>query len=391
MPGPTARDPSGRPLRVLHVTATNQRRGAEVFAADLAGALQHDLDQRLVHLRPVAGPTVDFPCPERCLSRATGRLAFVTAIGTLRAEAAAFRPDVVQAHGGEALRLAVVAGLGRRTPVVYRRIGMARPSMLRGWRRRWHRALMGRAAAVACVSEAVRRETAERFDLDPRRVVTIPNAVDPDRLAVSPWAAAAARADLGVPADALLVVSLGALTWEKDPLGMIEVTAERLRTDERARHLFVGDGPLRRPLVERVGALGLGEQVVVAGARDDVGAVLAASDVVLFASRPDGMEGMPATVIEAGLAGRPVVAAAVAGVPEVVVDGATGVLVAPGDRAALASAVAGLLDDPERRRALGAAAADRCRQRFTMEVVAPEYRRLWDGVTRGRVAGRGPT
>jgi glycosyltransferase involved in cell wall biosynthesis len=83
----------------------------------------------------------------------------------------------------------------------------------------------------------------------------------------------------------------------------------------------------------------------VLGSRDDVGDLLAASDVMLLASRIDGMEGMPAAVIEAGFAGVPVVAFAVAGVGEVILDQVTGYLVAPGDITGLVSAIEQILDD----------------------------------------------
>ena len=376
---PDRRPGAAERLRVLHVTASDQRRGAEVFAADLAGRMD-DVEQLVLHLRAVAGSRVMFPCPARHLAAGEGPLGLVGAALRARTEASVFRPNLVQAHGGEALRLAVLAGLGRRTPVVYRRIGMAQPSMRGGWRRRWHRQMMRQAALVVCVSDLVRTETVDVFDLDPERTVTVPNAVDPQRLEPGDRARPEARAALGVGEDGRVVLSVGALSWEKDPLGMLDVTSELLRADGRNRHVFVGDGPLRSRLEERATALGVAGQVVLTGARNDVGAVLAASDVVLFASRT---EGMPATLIEAGLAARPAVAMAVGGVSEVVVDGQTGVVVARGDRAGLRAAVAALLDDPARRRALGEAAAARCWARFTIDVVAPEYRRLWELVAAG--------
>lgn len=370
-----------RSLRVLHVTATTQRRGAEVFAADLIGALD-DVEHRVAYLRPAAGAPLAFPCTMYPLPGRPGPIGLVAAARALRGIVARFRPDVVQAHGGEALRLAVAAGTGRQCPIVYRRIGMAPPPMRTGWRRQWHSWLMGRAATVVCVAEAVREEALERFGLDQQRTVTIANAVSATRLGEEDGGGGGQRAALGLAADARVVLSLGSLSWEKDPLGALDVTAELLRSDPLGAHVFAGDGPLRGALEAKVVELGLEAQVRVVGPRHDVGPLLAAADVVLFASGPDSMEGMPATVIEGGLAGRPVVAFDVAGIAEVIENGVSGVVVGAGDRAALRSAVASLLADPARRRALGAAASVRCSEHFTIEVVAPLYRRVWEQAAR---------
>jgi glycosyltransferase involved in cell wall biosynthesis len=212
------------------------------------------------------------------------------------------------------------------------------------------------------------------FRLPPGRVVTIPNGVDPGRV-VPRRGRAATRAAVGVAADAIVVLSLGALTWEKDPVGHLETTAPLLRRHPGAVHLFAGDGPLRGELAAAAGRLGLAGRVRLLGSRDDVGDLLAASDLMLFASRT---EGMPASVIEAGLAGVPVAGTALAGVPEVVVDGETGLLAAPGDRDGLRAALDRLLGDGELRAAMGQAAQARCRDRFGIAAVAGAYHALYE-------------
>ena len=362
-------------LRVLHVTASDQRRGAEVFAADLIAATGESVAHHVAFAHSMGVQRVDYGCPATALGVRTGAAGVLPGAWALRAIARRFRPHVVQAHGGEPLRLALLAGLGRRPPIVYRRIGTAPAAMLHGWRRQWHRALMGRATTVVCVAEAVRIEAVERLGLDPRRTVTIPNAVDRRRVVASDpaGARAAVRAELDLPADAPVILSLGALSWEKDPLAALAITAPLLDGETGARHLFAGDGPLRAAVASEAGA-----GVVLAGSRPDVDRILAAADVVLFASRTGGMEGLPATVIEAGLAHRPVVAFDVAGLAEVVDDGVTGILVPHADHDRARRAVAGLIADGRRRAELGAAAADRCGRLFTIEAVAPRYRQVWE-------------
>jgi glycosyltransferase involved in cell wall biosynthesis len=366
--------------RVLHVAASDQRRGAEVFAADL---IRHtsEVDHCMLVLRCNHGATVTYPCPTRDIgSGRRGPLGWPRCVRTLRGEVRRFRPDVVLAHGGESFRTAVLGLFGLRIPVVYRRIGMAPDHMRGGWRRQWHEQLIGRATRVVCLADAVRDELTTRFGVPPERALMIPNAVDPARLRGSDLDPADAREQLGLPRDASVILSLAALSWEKNPLGMLEITEPLLRENEQVRHVFAGQGPLRDELVAKVSELGLDNRVVVLGGREDVGRLFAAADLMLFASRVLGMEGMPTTMIEAGLAARPVVAAAVPGVSEVVVDGVTGLLAAPGDVEALRAGVKQLLADRERREALGAAARARCAERFTIEHVAPQYVALWESL-----------
>ena len=260
------------------------------------------------------------------------------------------------AHGGEAFRTAVGASLGSRVPVIYRRIGMAPERMRSGWRRRWHQLLIRRAAKVVCLADVVREELIARFGVAPAATVMIPNAVDPARMQGAKLDRGATRQDLGIAAEDLVILSIGALSWEKDPLGALDITEPLLRSDEKLRHLYAGQGPLRTELEVKIARLHLEDQVIVLGSRDDTGRLFAAADLVLFASDPLGMEGMPTMLIESGLAGRPVVAAAVPGVSEVVVDRVTGLLARPGDRHGLRAALEELLADPEAGAELGAAA-----------------------------------
>jgi glycosyltransferase involved in cell wall biosynthesis len=206
--------------------------------------------------------------------------------------------------------------------------------------------------------------------------VTIPNGVDPRRL-VSTRGRDATRRLLGIPSNAAVVLSIGALTWEKDPLAHVEVGGRLLGEIDGLVHVMVGDGPMRAKVENAIVRQGVRDRVLSLGSRDDVPDLLAASDVVLLASRS---EGMPATLIEAGMAGLPVAAYAVAGVPEVVADGITGLLAAPGDADGLADCVLRLLRDPRARNAMGRAARTRCLTMFDIELIAPQYRAIYEAV-----------
>jgi glycosyltransferase involved in cell wall biosynthesis len=185
------------------------------------------------------------------------------------------------------------------------------------------------------------------------------------------------RAALRIDPSAPVVLSLGALTWEKDPSAHLAVTGAIAARHPGLVHVVAGDGPLRQQAEDRARRLGAAARTRFLGSRTDVADVLAASDVVLVASRT---EGMPACVIEAGIAGVPVAGYALAGVPEAVADGETGLLVTPGDRAALVDAVERLLLDAPLRARLGAAASARCRELFDIRRVAPLYGEVYRAI-----------
>jgi glycosyltransferase involved in cell wall biosynthesis len=370
-------------VRLLHVVATGQRRGAEIFAADLIRALP-GLDHRVAVL---GGPwQVDFGAPVVHLPRGPaipGLRVRAAAIGGLRRIVEAWAPDVIQAHGGDPLKHVLPAARG--TPVVYRRIGWADPRATRGSRRVVYGFLMRRAARVIAVADAVREETVAVFRVPHRRVETIPMGIDPRRVEPTRGREASRRA-LGVPEEVPVVLSVGSLTWEKDPLSHLNVVARAARATAGLVHLMVGDGPLRGA-VERVARETTPDvRVLVLGTRADVGDLYAASDVLVLASRS---EGMPGVVIEAGMAGLPVAAFALAGVPEVVADGATGLLAPGGDLDALAERLVRLLSDRDLRRTLGEASRARCLAEFHIDRVATRYAEVYGALASARVSPAG--
>ena len=376
-------------IRVMHIVATGQRRGAERFASSLVRALGRiGTEQRVVLLRSGDGPHVAFDAPVAVPSRRlllAGVRVDAAAVASIRRANTDFRPDVVQAHGGQALKHALVATAGKGERIVYRRIGDARQFGESRVRERAYAALMRRCARVVAVADALRAELIERFGLDPARVVAIPNGID--RTEFQPGRdRAETRASLGIADDARVVLSLGALTWEKDPIAHLEVVSRVAADRSNVVHVIAGDGPLRPSVEAEVRRLPASDRTRIVGSREDVGDLLAASDVVLLASRT---EGMPASAIEAGMAGVPVVAYRVSGIPEVVIDGETGILAPPGDTSALARALGDVLGDDERRRVLGSRAAAGCRDRFDIGEVARRYLDVYEEVAAAVVVGSG--
>ena len=180
---------------------------------------------------------------------------------------------------------------------------------------------------------------------------------------------------LGIPDGAPVVGNVAALTGHKDHATLLEAAGIVLRRRPEARFVIVGEGPLRRELEARVREGGLAGRVVFAGFRDDVDRLLPAFDVFCLSSH---LEGLGTSLLDAMAFGRPVVATAAGGIPEAVEDGSTGVVVPVRDPVALAQALLALLDDPDRRRRLGAAGRKRFLERFTADRMVEETLRVYE-------------
>jgi glycosyltransferase involved in cell wall biosynthesis len=349
-----------------------------VFARDLVCALAaEDIEQRVVSLHASYASQLEMAAPVAMVGGPVKSAAWMESFRQgrhLSRFARTWRPDVVQAHGGAALVASVLARLD--SPIVYRRIGCAPTQLRHGWRRVVYRQLVHQCRQVVAVAEAVRSDTMTLFGVPSQRITMIPNAIDPTRL-VPGAERRVIRRHLGIRADAHVMLSLGSLTWEKDPLSHVRIAAAVMEQVPNVVHLIVGDGVLRTDVEAAIREKSTDAHFLMLGEHREVADFLAAADVLLFASRPDGMEGMPAVLIEGGFMSLPVAAYDVAGVREVVADGKTGFVVEWGNESGLSDVVVRLLTNADLRHTLGAAARDRCRFRFDIRTVADDYISLY--------------
>jgi len=228
----------------------------------------------------------------------------------------------------------------------------------------------GTNAIIACSQEDVRRMI-ERQGVDAGHVRLVPNGID----GRAPTPGRDVRAELGIAPGSPVVGSVGALRAQKRFDVLLRAAAELARRRPGVRVVIAGEGG-ERPRLEALAAeLGLGDTLLMLGARSDVPDVLQALDVAVCSS---DFEGSPLSIMEYMEAGLPVVAAAVGGVPQMIEDGVHGVLVARRDPHALAAAIDGLLGDPARRRALGDAGRARRRSEFDLGVMVARIERLYE-------------
>jgi glycosyltransferase involved in cell wall biosynthesis len=263
--------------------------------------------------------------------------------------------DVVHAHTAHALSVAALATLRTKTAlVVSRRVDFPLRSNVGT---RWK---YGRAAAIIAVSNAVARVLV-RGGIDAEKIVVVPDGTDVHRLTTP--AASAVLESLGVPAGAPLVVQVAQLVGHKDPLNFVRAMERVHDRVSTAQAVLVGDGPLRSAVEREIGHLGLAGVVHLAGYRNDADALLAAADVACLSSRE---EGMGSVLLDALVFGLPIAATRAGGIPEVIIDGACGVLADVGDPIALGDAISRLLDDRKLAARLGAGAKRRADE-FSVE------------------------
>jgi len=233
---------------------------------------------------------------------------------------------------------------------------------------------LGDRAIAVC--ELARQVEIEQTGISPEKVVTIHNGVDVEQFSEPVLQTTAqVRKTFGIPTDVPLVGSVGRFRPQKGFSDLLTAMVKVRQSLPTTRLLLVGDGELRGELEARARLLGLDDVVTFAGMRSDVPQVLTALDVLVL---PSLWEGLPNAILEAMAAGRPVVATAVGGTPEVVVDGMTGLLVPPRDPPALAEAITHLLDAPDLRYRMGQAGQERVLQHFSIERMVERTQNLYD-------------
>ena len=364
----------GDPLRVLQIYPKGDFfTGAAIQLWDLARGLAARGHHVVVATPP--SPTWATRCRDAGLihvtiamrrpwdPRAAWRLA-----GVIRQQ----RIQIAHAHKGRARTLTLLAGLmGARALLVLNRGVSFRVGRVRrvGYTSR-------RVHAIVAVCRSI-KDGLVTAGVPAGKVSVIYSGTDLERF--HPGAdGAPVRRELGLAAGQVLVTQVGVRSWR----GWHDVLAamrEVVRAYDGARLLFVGAPPPRRPeIAARARAAGLDGRVLVLGHRDDVPAILNASDVVVDASYA-GL-GITGSIREALACERPVVATAVEGMPELVVHGETGLLVPPRDPAALAGAIVKVLADPTAAQAMARAGRKRVETYFSLraklDATEALYRRL---------------
>ncbi|MFN2617709.1 MAG: glycosyltransferase [Thermoleophilaceae bacterium] len=339
--------------------------GAELALANLLGELAPEIE---VTVLGTSAPIVEAIAARRgdCRTTILPGVGDKRDLGPIAAHLRAIRrlrPDVLHANQRSpwSCQYAIAAGLLAPGVRVVSVEHSAIPSQDR-WQRRLRRALMRRVAAHVAVGERAARLVEGYVGLPAGAVRTIHNGI-PDH---GP-----------VPARSLAPAPVVGTITRVDRHKGLDVLLEALRELPQAHAVVVGEGPELAALLERARSSGVGDRLVAPGFDPDPRSALAGFDVFVLPSR---FESFPLSILEAMLAGLPVVASEVGSVPEAVREGETGFLVPPGDAAALAGALRRLLDDAELRTQMGERGRALVRERFTAARMARDYERLYSDV-----------
>jgi glycosyltransferase involved in cell wall biosynthesis len=236
---------------------------------------------------------------------------------------------------------------------------------------------LARADAVTAVCQAVAASLVRDYAVDRGRVRVVPNGTAlPDESEEWP-AARQIRARFGATLRRPLWVCPARLEPQKGQDVLLAALAALRQRDLEFTLALAGEGAERAALEARAAALGVAERVSFLGRVDRIGPLLAAADVVVLPSR---WEGLPLALLEALARARPVVASAVGGIPEVIEHGVSGVLVPPGDAAALADALERVHRQSDAALRLGEEGARRVRESYTWEHVVQRFEAVYDEV-----------
>lgn len=189
------------------------------------------------------------------------------------------------------------------------------------------------------------------------------------------------RKSLGIPEDAPIIGSVGALTVQKGTRYLIEAMPEILKEFPELRYVAVGEGELRKELEELSRNVGVDRNVIFVGARNDIPILLNMFDVFVL---PSLWEGLSQALIEAMASAKPAVATNVDGTLEVVEDGVSGILAPPRNPAALAKAIVGLLKDPQKMVEIGSTGRKRVGRYFSVRTMMKNFENLYDQLASDR-------
>ena len=280
------------------------------------------------------------------------------------------RPDIVHAHDPHGVAMAALAlsmstQVAKPPLVASRRVDFRlRGSALSRWKYR-------QVNCFICASDAI-RQLLIADGVPEACVVTVHEGIDPGRVAAAP--AARLHEELWLPHEAPLVGNVAALVPHKGQRHLIEAAALVVRQEPDARFIIAGEGELRPALERQIKEHHLEKHVLLVGFRPDVLSVHKAFDIFVLSSVT---EGLGTSLLDAMAAARPIVATRTGGIPEVVVDGETGLLVPPRDHQAMADAIARLLNDHELRHRMGDAGLSRVRQKFSAERMVQSTLRVY--------------
>lgn len=366
-------------IRVIHVVQSLDFGGLERVVLSLARSgreLNQDVSVLCLERPGTLAPQAEaLGIPVTCVNKQPGiRWEVVRSIQEVFRQT---RPDVIHSHQIGALLYAGPAAKRERVPGILHTRHLGETGKPMSWLRRLRTFALWRYAGgyadryCCCSQEAV--AAAGLFRLVPRKnLFHVPNGIDTAAFEDVAQFRTVIREQLRIPLDSPVIGTVGRMAEVKQQDVLIRAFAELRPLFPTARLVLVGDGPVRAALERLTDSLALTGAVRFAGYQPHPERFLSAMDVFALTSRA---EGMPLVILEAWAAGRPVVATRVGAIPWMIADGATGILIDPGNVSGLAGCLAQLLSDRQRAEAMGRTGRQLVRDQYDTAVMAGAYDR----------------
>lgn len=359
-------------MKVLHLESGMHLYGGALQVAFLLRGLQRPGDEHVLAC-PQGSAIAEAARPHaaRVHELPMGGDADVGLVGRLRRLIRAERPDLVHLHSrrGSDVWGGVAARLEGVPVVLSRRVDNPEP---RAWAR-WRYRLYDRVIAI---SHGI-REVLLACGVPADKVVCVHSSVDTERYRPGCHDRAWFQREFAIPDGAPVLAMVAQFIPRKGHRTLLDAMPAILAAHPRTRVLLFGQGPEQQAVRELIAARGLGDSVSLAGFRKDLDKVLPCIDVVVH---PALMEGLGVALLQSAACGVPMVAARAGGIPEIVVDGRTGILVPPGDAEALAQGVNALLGSEALRRTYGQAGRALALEEFSIDAMVRGNRAVYEQV-----------
>jgi L-malate glycosyltransferase len=347
-------------VRILQIIQKPQRRGAELFAIQLANSLIDAGHECIVVSLYPGGEQLPFQGRMIQLNRKLNtRLMDVSGWKLLSDLIRTEKIDVVQANAADTLKFAVFSRLifQWKASLVFRNASVA-SLYIRKWHQKiFNKLLYQHTDRILSVTHASREDLVKLFPGISSRIKVIYNGIT-------------FLPDPGLKRRDDTLLHIGGFTFEKNHIGLIRIFKKVKASIPNARLWLVGDGPLRSRIETMVAAEQLGDSVTFFGYVSDPQTYLCAATGLLL---PSVIEGLPAVILEAMYYQCPVVAYKVGGIHEVVQEGHTGTLIPQGDEKAFADASSDLIQNPQKFRSFAANAKNVVSQNFDGRVIANQF------------------
>ncbi|MEB2784726.1 glycosyltransferase family 4 protein [Algoriphagus persicinus] len=328
-------------MKIIQLIQKPQRRGAEIFAAQLSEQLR--LAGNEVLLVSIFEGESELPFKGEFLKMnrpISNRFFDFKGWRDFAKIVQEFKPDIIQANAADTLKFSVFSKrlFGWKSPIIYRNANQMGDFIRNRFHQRFNQFLINQVSGVVSVSKASRIDFHYTFIFPERKSVTIPIGIDTNTIDGD------LKENLGVTIPEEFLLQIGGLVEEKDPRGMLQIYIQLLKKYPELHLVFIGSGSLQAALKQEIEDNGLKDIVRLIANKPNIFPILSKTKALVM---PSKIEGLPGVILEAMYCKVPVIAYGVGGIPEVVISNKTGFCVEVADQEAFQKAIEEVLNLPE--------------------------------------------